>query len=314
MHAKDLIKTTKNTKIYLDMDGVLADFFHEYAKLAGTPADEVGRHDYRNIPVNLREPMLDKMIGTDFFYRLPKFPSADGLVSLVLKYVPTYNICSSPLRGDNANCEKWKRAWIKTNLSPQPSEIIITGMKERHAVNADGSPNILIDDRGQVLERWRGRGGIGIKYQADENSLNIVAKGLAHAYGDTEINMRYKEIIKEAPIDQAIAAAQQSAVAAPAGPPKKNIIARAIGGLNSTLQGTSNALGRGIDKSLTHGGIEVPMPGAVPPAGGDIPYKVNAIDKRVLKYLTTAAESKPLTHATGNVGIDAILKQAQLIK
>ena len=183
MNAKDLIRATPKTKIFLDMDGVLADFFHEYAKLAGTPADEAGRHDYHNIPVDLREPMLDKMIGTDFFYRLPVFPSADGLIQMVLGYTPVYNICSSPLRGDQANCEKWKCAWIKKNLSPQPAEVVITGMKESHAINADGSPNILIDDRGQVLERWRGRGGIGIKYQADESDLSVVAKGLEHAYG-----------------------------------------------------------------------------------------------------------------------------------
>jgi hypothetical protein len=56
-------------------------------------------------------------------------------------------------------------------------------MKERHAVNADGSPNILIDDRGTNIVAWRARGGIGIKYQADEDSLDVIAKGLAHAYG-----------------------------------------------------------------------------------------------------------------------------------
>jgi hypothetical protein len=61
--------------------------------------------------------------------------------------------------------------------------IFITSTKEKYAVNSDGSPNILIDDRGTNIERWRAKGGIGIKYQADENSLDVVAKGLAHAYG-----------------------------------------------------------------------------------------------------------------------------------
>ena len=35
----------------------------------------------------------------------------------------------------------------------------------------------------KYVSRWRDKGGIGIKYQADENSLDVVAKGLAHAYG-----------------------------------------------------------------------------------------------------------------------------------
>lgn len=178
MRSNELIRATKNTKIYLDMDGVLADFFAEYAKLAGVTSGS-----YRDIPPAKADPTLNKMVGTDFFHRLPKFPTADSLVKLVLKYVKTYGICSSPLRGDHANSGHWKRVWIKDNLNPQPSEILITGQKEHHAVNPDGSPNILIDDRGTNIVAWRARGGIGIKYQADEDSLQIVADGLMRAFG-----------------------------------------------------------------------------------------------------------------------------------
>jgi hypothetical protein len=178
MRAEELIRANKNTKIYLDMDGVLADFFAEYAKLAGVTSGS-----YRDIPPAKQDPTLNLMVGTDFFHRLPKFPTADALVKLVLSYVPTYSICSSPLRGDHANSEVHKRAWIKDHLTPLPSEIVITGMKEHYAVNKDGSPNILIDDRGENIRKWIARGGIGIKYQSDEDSLNIVKAGLAKAYG-----------------------------------------------------------------------------------------------------------------------------------
>jgi hypothetical protein len=183
MRSDELIRATANTKIYLDMDGVLADFFHEYAKLAGVPANEYGKHDYRSIPPAKEDPTLNKMIGTDFFYRLPKFPSADNLIQLALSYAPHYSICSSPLRGDHANSGHWKKEWIRKYLHPHPATVVITGTKETHAVNADGSPNILIDDRGQNIARWTARGGIGIKYQADEDSLDKVAKGLMLAYG-----------------------------------------------------------------------------------------------------------------------------------
>jgi hypothetical protein len=30
---------------------------------------------------------------------------------------------------------------------------------------------------------WEARGGIGIKYQADEDNLTVVAQGLVNAYG-----------------------------------------------------------------------------------------------------------------------------------
>ena len=183
MRAEELTRATPNTKIYLDMDGGLADFFHEYAKLAGVEPNEFGKHDYRSIPPAKEDPTLNKMVGTDFFARLPMFPTAPSLIQLVLSYVKSYDICSSPLRGDHENSAKWKKVWITKHLSPQPREVVITGTKETHAVNADSSPNILIDDRGTNIAKWKAKGGIGIKYQADEDSLDKVVKGLAQAYG-----------------------------------------------------------------------------------------------------------------------------------
>jgi hypothetical protein len=168
-------------EIFVDMDGVLADFFAEYAKLAGVEPDERGRHDYHNIPANLREPIIEKMRGTDFFLKLPKFSTADSLLEIVVKIFGYYNICSSPLRGDYENSEAMKRAWIRKNLHIQPKEIRIVGRKGKYAKQPDGTPNILIDDRNTVITEWEQSGGIGIKYQADEDSLDVVVNGLRNA-------------------------------------------------------------------------------------------------------------------------------------
>lgn len=176
--------------IYLDMDGVLADFFHEYAKLAGVPENERGRHDYHLIPPVLREPVINQMIGTDFFYRLPKFADADRLVTMIVRLFGKYSICSSPLRGDHGNSGEQKTRWIRDYLHPQPEQIIITPHKGRYAKQPDGTPNILIDDRGSNITEWEAAGGIGIKYQADENGLDTVARGLRRA---VEILKGYKE-------------------------------------------------------------------------------------------------------------------------
>jgi hypothetical protein len=184
-------KSYGRPEVFLDMDGVLADFFHEYAKLAGVPENERGRHDYHLIPPNLREPVISQMVGTDFFYRLPKFPSADRLVDMVVRLFGSYSICSSPLRGDHKNSEAMKKAWIAENLNPQPVNIVITPRKGKYAKQPDGTPNILIDDRGSNITEWEAAGGIGIKYQADENGLDTVARGLRRA---VEILKGYKEL------------------------------------------------------------------------------------------------------------------------
>jgi hypothetical protein len=171
----------RQSEVYLDMDGVLCDFFEEYARMAGNPPDGSGRYNYRNIPAAKTDPTLNKMIGTDFFARLPKFPTADTLVHMVTSVFGHYNICSSPLRGDHENSAKQKRIWLSKNLSPQPKDIIITPNKSKHAVQPDGTPNVLIDDRGDNITRWESAGGIGIKYQADEDGLDTVTRGLKRA-------------------------------------------------------------------------------------------------------------------------------------
>jgi hypothetical protein len=165
--------------VFVDMDGVIADFFTEYAKMAG-----VKDGNYRKIPRNMITPTLNKMIGTDFFNRLPKIATADRLIQLVVKYTGgDYSILSSPLRGDKANSAKWKKIWLKNNMQIQPRNVIITSRKEVYAVS-NGVKNILIDDRGANIERWQAAGGHGIKYQADEDSLQKVADGL-QAYEDS---------------------------------------------------------------------------------------------------------------------------------
>lgn len=175
MRASDLA-LPEGMEVYVDMDGVLADFFTEYAKLAGITSG-----NYRDIPPAKTDPTLNKMVGTDFFARLPKFPTADKLIDLVVDAAGGYNICSSPLRGDHEGSEKYKRIWIDEHLNQLPDNIYIVSNKAKYARNPSGMPNVLIDDRGSNISAWEAAGGIGIKYQADEDSLQVILDGLKRA-------------------------------------------------------------------------------------------------------------------------------------
>jgi|SaaInlStandDraft_2_1057019.scaffolds.fasta_scaffold00719_5 hypothetical protein len=171
-------KALPKSKIYLDLDGVLANFFAEYAKLANVET-------YRDIPAAKVDPILNSLIGTDFFARLPKFPTTDQLIKLAIKHAGSYHICSSPLRKDYNNSAYWKKIWIRAYLKPQPATIEITPEKAQHAMTGD-VPNILIDDKGSNIRAWVAAGGIGIKYQADEDPLSMVADALESIYCDVE--------------------------------------------------------------------------------------------------------------------------------
>ena len=109
-----------------------------------------------------------------------------GNPAKVIKKLPFYNINSSPHRGDNANSEQHKKAWIQKNLPIQPKELVITGRKYKWATQDDGTPNILIDDRTKIIQQWQQAGGYGIKFQADEDTLNVVKQGLDSFYFNKE--------------------------------------------------------------------------------------------------------------------------------
>jgi 5'(3')-deoxyribonucleotidase len=145
------------TQIYVDMDGVLADFFGEWAKL-------VGKEHWtkiEDVPA-----ALEKIKQTEnFWLDLPLTDNAKPLLELIKKVKGEYKILSSPLPGDK-NSEPHKREWIKKNLGFfSPADVIITHDKAKYATQSDGTPNILIDDYGVNIGKWEAAGGIGFKHK-----------------------------------------------------------------------------------------------------------------------------------------------------
>ena len=146
-----------STEIYVDMDGVLADFFGEWARL-------MGKEDWRDIKDV--SPALAKIRATDdFWLKLPVLPQARKLLALIKQVKGEYNICTSPL-ADDPNSEPHKRVWIEKNLGFfPPKNVYITHNKPQYATNKNGKPNILIDDYGVNIDKWEAAGGIGFKYK-----------------------------------------------------------------------------------------------------------------------------------------------------
>lgn len=147
--------------VYVDMDGVIADFFSELAKTQDV------KH-WKDITD--KKASIEAIQGTDFFGRLPKFPTSDELIRFIDDATDgEWCILSSPLRGDYDNSSMWKRIWLSKN-NYYPAEAIFTSVKQKYATE-NGVPNILIDDKPENIDAWIKNGGIGIRYQANEDSL-----------------------------------------------------------------------------------------------------------------------------------------------
>mgnify|MGYP003650214993 FL=1 len=149
--------------LYLDMDGVIADFFKGLEQFYKV------KH-WKEIPD--RDKSIRALKGTDFFNTLEVFETSVQLVEFA-KGFGDWGICSSPLRGDRDNSAYWKRVWLtEKGFLPEVDKMIFTGQKEHFAVDSlDGTPNILIDDKPSNIKRWIEAGGIGIRYQANEDDL-----------------------------------------------------------------------------------------------------------------------------------------------
>lgn len=159
-------------KVYVDMDGVLADFFSALAQYRGVDHWKDGGEDSV-------QDSIKAIQGTDFFSTLPVFSTAPNIINSVKAFTGgEWYINSSPLRDDHENSKKHKLDWLKNN-NFDPSGVIITTRKESYAINKQtNQPNILIDDKPSNLERWTAKGGIGIRYQATQDSPERVQKGL----------------------------------------------------------------------------------------------------------------------------------------
>lgn len=163
-------------KLYLDMDGVIADFFGGIERFYNVA-------HWKDLPD--RDSSIMALKHTNFFDTLELFPTSQELVDHCRELAgDEYGICSSPLRGDKDNSSYHKRVWLtRHGFMPQIHNLIFTGSKEAYAVDKiTGEPNILVDDKPSNIDRWRNKGGIGIRYQANQDSLLDLKINLNNAY------------------------------------------------------------------------------------------------------------------------------------
>lgn len=164
-------------KVYVDMDGVLANFY------AGVTA-ATGHEEPRALALQDIEDAMASFAGTDFFYTLPKYEQADQLIAMVNKMTGgDWYILSSPLKYDREGSAKHKAAWVKKYLNIQPKGMHFTGDKAQFATQPDGTPNILIDDYPKYLEKWTNAGGIGVKYKGHVGNIGDVKATLDQHLG-----------------------------------------------------------------------------------------------------------------------------------
>ena len=192
--------------VYVDMDGVLVDFFNEWARLVGVKS-------YRDISKRDIPKALKKIVDTPNFWEdLPTLSGYKDLLQTIKAVKGRYKILSSPLAND-PNVDPGKREWVRKHLGFfRPEKVIIDHNKSKYAKKPDGSPNLLIDDFGKNINAWQSAGGIAIKHHTTttSNTVNAIkkvfSKTVSEAGGvgrvvpgiNTTVDVGTNEIVKQA--------------------------------------------------------------------------------------------------------------------
>lgn len=152
--------------IYVDMDGVLADF----AKMGTKLMREAGHHDFNYEMMNVDKKTRNEIWSTITAYQkkhgyvvwrnLELMPDAHVLMNYVKPYHPQILTATGQPQYHSA---EQKRAWVTENFGSNIRVNTVQMAKEK-AQFADPT-RILIDDQRKALDPWVAAGGIGILHK-----------------------------------------------------------------------------------------------------------------------------------------------------
>jgi len=164
----------KISKIYLDLDGVLADFDRGVIELAGAKPLPQGHGDEQQ-----EKEMWDAVRRVEHFY--DKLEFAEGARELFDSIYSRYGYACEILTGipkpgrNIKNAAEDKKKWAKRMLSPDIA--VNTVLKEDKRLFCTGPDCLLIDDYEKNIEQWREAGGTGILHENAEDTMRQL-KGL----------------------------------------------------------------------------------------------------------------------------------------
>ncbi len=158
------MEPTRSVKLFLDMDGVLADFDHRARQLVGT--DNTYKFEFTHGAEEFW-----RRLNTDpfFFEGLPMMHDARRLWDAVTHLRPTVLTALPHVQPERVAAQKL--AWVAKNLGRDVS-VITCSTKEKPRYCTDGA--ILVDDRNINQEKWLMAGGALIHHYSAVQTLNAL--------------------------------------------------------------------------------------------------------------------------------------------
>ena len=160
-----LFELEKEYKIFVDLDGVVADLDKHVLDLTGKTFPQLRKNDKDDGFQNFVDSERKK--GNSVFGELDLMPDAQQLWDYIVKYKPSI-LTATGVPEAQATAEKIR--WVMNNLN---------GYDQIHTVKKSilkaefAKPNhILIDDREKSIKPWREAGGIGILHISAADTIS----------------------------------------------------------------------------------------------------------------------------------------------
>lgn len=168
-------------QLYLDLDGVMADFDGHFAQQFGVASDAVTKKE-----------MWRLIHGTPNFFST--IPPMDGAMDAWEGWLQRYNpiILTSCGSSNFEHVAVQKREWVRRNLGPNIQIIpVADGLHKPLAMRSPG--DILIDDWGKNIEAWQIAGGVPIKHEHDwlATEYNVIRAFTGIDYSDVILEQEF---------------------------------------------------------------------------------------------------------------------------
>lgn len=142
-------------KIYVDMDGVIANFEKRYTERYGHISEQVRRKEFRG--------NFDDFIATEQFVTLELMPDARQLITTLDNIdIPKEILSSTAYQEVYETISDQKRRWLATHNISWPQNFV---PGKAHKYKWATPTSIIIDDTLSVINDWEKAGGIAIRHK-----------------------------------------------------------------------------------------------------------------------------------------------------
>lgn len=150
-------------RLYLDLDGVMADFDHGFERLFGMSNREF-RQKHGEQADDVMWPVI--LERPDFFRALPPTHGAKAFLrELHDAGFPQPIILTACPKTSYESAARQKREWVREHLGAHLTVLPVMGGRNKPLFMHDAG-DVLIDDHRRNIEVWRAEGGVGILHRS----------------------------------------------------------------------------------------------------------------------------------------------------